>query len=287
MASANDVVGLQAAACFLKLIFERLGEPTADRLLTAVIDRKKSVRDLENFLRAQSDGSKKAGRTRYSVRHDFALESRAIGQLKTYPDGRLDLAARRRRIAPGSARRQAQDRHRRVRCQNWRPPRNSNAREKASIRGDREAGRRRPARRTSGCEAFIQLPARLLFSRNSSKSSEVGSPHVSSASHRKKLVCASLLAFLRRQRQVLRACHRLVVTLDQLGLVVDLQFAEIRAGFLDLRRQIFVANLFLLALRGFLAGAAASVPLPVGQRSRASAPGNTRPRCRPGPHSSS
>ncbi|KML19779.1 MULTISPECIES: ParB/RepB/Spo0J family partition protein [Burkholderia] len=90
MASANDVVGLQAAY-FLKLIFERLGEPTADRLLTAVIDRKKSVRDLENFLRAQSDGSKKAGRTRYSVRHDFALESQAIGQLKTYPDGRLDL----------------------------------------------------------------------------------------------------------------------------------------------------------------------------------------------------
>jgi len=90
MASANDVVGLQAAY-FLKLIFERLGEPTADRLLTAVIDRKKSVRDLENFLRTQSDGAKKAGRTRYSVRHDFALESRAIGQLKTYPDGRLDL----------------------------------------------------------------------------------------------------------------------------------------------------------------------------------------------------
>ncbi|KVU49920.1 ParB/RepB/Spo0J family partition protein [Burkholderia cepacia] len=90
MASANDVVGLQAAY-FLKLIFERLGEPTADRLLTAVIDRKKSVRDLENFLRTQSDGSKKAGRTRYSVRHDFALESQAIGQLKTYPDGRLDL----------------------------------------------------------------------------------------------------------------------------------------------------------------------------------------------------
>ena len=90
MASANDVVGLQAAY-FLKLIFERLGEPTADRLLTAVIDRKKSVRDLENFLRAQSDGNKKAGLTRYSVRHDFALESRAIGQLKTYPDGRLDL----------------------------------------------------------------------------------------------------------------------------------------------------------------------------------------------------
>ncbi|HGO6128728.1 TPA: ParB/RepB/Spo0J family partition protein [Burkholderia cepacia] len=90
MAGANDVVGLQAAY-FLKLIFERLGEPTADRLLTAVIDRKKSVRDLENFLRAQSDGSKKAGRTRYSVRHDFALESQAIGQLKTYPDGRLDL----------------------------------------------------------------------------------------------------------------------------------------------------------------------------------------------------
>ncbi|OXI29038.1 chromosome partitioning protein ParB [Burkholderia sp. AU16741] len=90
MASANDVVGLQAAY-FLKLIFERLGEPTADRLLTAVIDRKKSVRDLENFLRTQSDGARKAGRTRYSVRHDFALESRAIGQLKTYPDGRLDL----------------------------------------------------------------------------------------------------------------------------------------------------------------------------------------------------
>lgn len=90
MASANDVVGLQAAY-FLKLIFERLGEPAADRLLAAVIDRKKSVRDLENFLRAQSDGNKKTGRTRYSVRHDFALESRAIGQLKTYPDGRLDL----------------------------------------------------------------------------------------------------------------------------------------------------------------------------------------------------
>ncbi|KVF72520.1 chromosome partitioning protein ParB [Burkholderia sp. FL-7-2-10-S1-D7] len=90
MASANDVVGLQAAY-FLKLIFERLGEPAADRLLTAVIDRKKSVRDLENFLRAQSDGNKKTGRTRYSVRHDFALESRPIGQLKTYPDGRLDL----------------------------------------------------------------------------------------------------------------------------------------------------------------------------------------------------
>ncbi|MCA8501205.1 ParB/RepB/Spo0J family partition protein [Burkholderia multivorans] len=90
MAAASDIVGLQAAY-FLKLIFERLGEATADRLLTAVIDRKKSVRDLENFLRAQSDDTKKAGRTRYSVRHDFALESRAIGQLKTYPDGRLDL----------------------------------------------------------------------------------------------------------------------------------------------------------------------------------------------------
>ncbi|WP_306717113.1 ParB/RepB/Spo0J family partition protein [Burkholderia dolosa] len=90
MASASDVVGLQAAY-FLKLIFERLGEATADRLLTAVIERKKSVRDLENFLRAQSDGNKKTGRTRYSVRHDFAVESRAIGQLKTYPDGRLDL----------------------------------------------------------------------------------------------------------------------------------------------------------------------------------------------------
>jgi ParB family chromosome partitioning protein len=90
MAAASDIVGLQAAY-FLKLIFERLGEATADRLLTAVIDRKKSVRDLENFLRAQSDDTRKAGRTRYSVRHDFALESRAIGQLKTYPDGRLDL----------------------------------------------------------------------------------------------------------------------------------------------------------------------------------------------------
>ncbi|WP_431825771.1 ParB/RepB/Spo0J family partition protein [Burkholderia sp. F1] len=90
MAAANDVVGLQAAY-FLKLIFERLGEPTADRLLSAVIDRKKSVRDLENFLRAQNDGNKKAGRTRYSVRHDFAVESRTIGQLKTYPDGRVDL----------------------------------------------------------------------------------------------------------------------------------------------------------------------------------------------------
>lgn len=90
MATASDVVGLQAAY-FLKLIFERLGEPTADRLLSAVIDRKKSVRDLENFLRAQNDGDKKAGRTRYSVRHDFALESQTIGQLKTYPDGRLDL----------------------------------------------------------------------------------------------------------------------------------------------------------------------------------------------------
>ncbi|MGU7782265.1 ParB/RepB/Spo0J family partition protein [Burkholderia sp. PU8-34] len=90
MAAANDVVGLQAAY-FLKLIFERLGEPTADRLLSAVIDRKKSVRDLENFLRTQSDANKKAGRTRYSVRHDFAVDSRAIGQLKTYPDGRLDL----------------------------------------------------------------------------------------------------------------------------------------------------------------------------------------------------
>ena len=42
MAAANDSVGLQAAY-FLKLIFERLGEPTADRLLSAVIERKKSV----------------------------------------------------------------------------------------------------------------------------------------------------------------------------------------------------------------------------------------------------
>ncbi|CAG9232807.1 MULTISPECIES: ParB/RepB/Spo0J family partition protein [Burkholderia] len=90
MASANDVVGLQAAY-FLKLIFERVGEAAADRLLTAVMERKKSVRDLENFLRTQGDGNKKTGRTRYSVRHDFALESRAVGQLKTYPDGRLDL----------------------------------------------------------------------------------------------------------------------------------------------------------------------------------------------------
>lgn len=90
MAAANDSIGLQAAY-FLKLIFERLGEPTADRLLSAVIERKKSVRDLENFLRTQNEGNPKAGRTRYSVRHDFAIDTRAIGQLKTYPDGRLDL----------------------------------------------------------------------------------------------------------------------------------------------------------------------------------------------------
>ena len=90
MAVASDVIGLQAAY-FLKLIFERMGESTANRLLSAVIDRKKSVRDLENFLRAQGDGNPKAGRTRYSVRHDFAVESRTIGQLKTYPDGRIDL----------------------------------------------------------------------------------------------------------------------------------------------------------------------------------------------------
>ncbi|MFL9876521.1 ParB/RepB/Spo0J family partition protein [Paraburkholderia megapolitana] len=91
MAESSDTVGLQAAY-FIKLIFERSGEELADKMLSSVIDRKKSVRDLENFVRTHSDGKpRKSSRTRYNVRHDFTANEASVGQLKTYPDGRVDL----------------------------------------------------------------------------------------------------------------------------------------------------------------------------------------------------
>ncbi|MBC9968316.1 ParB/RepB/Spo0J family partition protein [Ralstonia insidiosa] len=92
MAESADRVGLQAAYC-LKLIFDRVGEEGADRHLTAVIEGKRTVRELELILRnLQGPGATaKRSRTRYHQLFDFKADGVQRGQLKTFPDGRISL----------------------------------------------------------------------------------------------------------------------------------------------------------------------------------------------------
>ncbi|MDB0543942.1 ParB/RepB/Spo0J family partition protein [Ralstonia solanacearum] len=92
MAESADRVGLQAAYC-LKLIFDRAGEEVTDRHLTAFIEGKRTVRDLELAVRniQAPDGAGKKGRTRYHQLYDFKTDGVQRGQLKTFPDGRISL----------------------------------------------------------------------------------------------------------------------------------------------------------------------------------------------------
>lgn len=92
MAESADRVGLQAAYC-LKLIYDRVGEEGADRHLTAVIEGKRTVRELELVLRnLQGPGATtKRSRTRYHQLFDFKADGVQRGQLKTFPDGRISL----------------------------------------------------------------------------------------------------------------------------------------------------------------------------------------------------
>ncbi|MDC6179745.1 chromosome partitioning protein ParB [Ralstonia solanacearum] len=92
MAESAERVGLQAAYC-LKLIFDRVGEEGADRHLTAVIEGKRTVRELELVLRnLQGPGAAaKRTRTRYHQLFDFNADGVQRGQLKTFPDGRISL----------------------------------------------------------------------------------------------------------------------------------------------------------------------------------------------------
>lgn len=93
MAESASKVGLQASY-FIKLIFDKAGEMMADRTLSAVIDGKKTVRQLELQVRDLADintPSKKA-RTRYNQLYDFKVGGGgSLGHLKTFPDGRLSL----------------------------------------------------------------------------------------------------------------------------------------------------------------------------------------------------
>jgi len=93
MAESANKVGLQAAY-FVKLIFDKAGEAMADRTLSAVIDGKKTVRQLELQVRDLTDTSapSKKGRTRYNQLYDFKVNGGgSLGHLKTFPDGRLSL----------------------------------------------------------------------------------------------------------------------------------------------------------------------------------------------------
>ncbi|MCK4118420.1 ParB/RepB/Spo0J family partition protein [Ralstonia nicotianae] len=92
MAESADRVGLQAAY-HLKLIFDRVGEEATDRHLTAVIDGKRTVRELELAIRKlQAPGMQnRRSRTRYNQLFDFNTDGVDHGQLKTFPDGRISL----------------------------------------------------------------------------------------------------------------------------------------------------------------------------------------------------
>lgn len=93
VAESTNNVGLQASY-FIKLIFDKAGEEVADRALSAVIDGKKTVRQLELQVRDLSTTSapSKKARTRYNQLFDFkANGGGSLGQLKTFPDGRLSL----------------------------------------------------------------------------------------------------------------------------------------------------------------------------------------------------
>ncbi|MGT2460276.1 ParB/RepB/Spo0J family partition protein (plasmid) [Cupriavidus basilensis] len=92
MAEAADKVGLQAAY-FIKLIFDKAGEEHASRNLTAVIDGKRTARQLELAVRdlTTSNGTGKRERSRYHQRYDFKVNGQSLGQLKTFPDGRINL----------------------------------------------------------------------------------------------------------------------------------------------------------------------------------------------------
>jgi ParB family chromosome partitioning protein len=95
MAESQERVGLQAAY-FIKLIFDRAGEESADRALSAVIDGKKTNRDLELTVRnlAEEKSSNRAARSRYDFRHDFVVRGKSVGQIKAFPDGRLNMELR-------------------------------------------------------------------------------------------------------------------------------------------------------------------------------------------------
>ncbi|QYY33553.1 ParB/RepB/Spo0J family partition protein (plasmid) [Cupriavidus pinatubonensis] len=93
MAESASQIGLQAAY-FIKLIFDKVGEDVADRTLSAVIDGKKTVRQLELQVRDLADTSapNKKARTRYHQLYDFKVNGGgSLGQLKTFPDGRVSL----------------------------------------------------------------------------------------------------------------------------------------------------------------------------------------------------
>lgn len=93
MAENHERVGLQAAY-FVKLIRDKAGDEQAQRALSSHIEGKKSVRQLELLVRDLSgDGKegKKATRTRYHQLYDFKANGTALGQLKTFPDGRVSL----------------------------------------------------------------------------------------------------------------------------------------------------------------------------------------------------
>jgi ParB family chromosome partitioning protein len=92
MAESADRVGLQASY-FIKLIFDKAGEENADRALTSVIDGKKTVRQLELQVRDIPSPTTQARkpRTRYHQLYDFKSDGALLGQLKTFPDGRISL----------------------------------------------------------------------------------------------------------------------------------------------------------------------------------------------------
>ncbi|MCP3024983.1 ParB/RepB/Spo0J family partition protein [Cupriavidus basilensis] len=92
MAEFADRVGLQAAY-FIKLIFDKAGEEQATRNLSAVIDGKRTVRQLELAVRdlTTPSSSGKKERARYHQRYDFKTDGQSFGQLKTFPDGRINL----------------------------------------------------------------------------------------------------------------------------------------------------------------------------------------------------
>jgi ParB family chromosome partitioning protein len=92
MAEFADRIGLQAAY-FIKLIFDKAGEEQATRNLSAVIDGKRTVRQLELAVRdlATPNSAGKKERARYHQRYDFKTDGQSFGQLKTFPDGRINL----------------------------------------------------------------------------------------------------------------------------------------------------------------------------------------------------
>jgi len=92
MAESSDVVGL-TSAYLIKQLFERADEELADRALSAVIEGKKSTRDLEAQLRDLKTGTPTVRRERrtYQFKYDFRVDGKEVGKLKAFGDGRLNL----------------------------------------------------------------------------------------------------------------------------------------------------------------------------------------------------